>query len=98
MKLSTTIRLFSALLFLGVPLSASGQAKAAAGTETKARTIHLTANDSMKYDLATITAHPGESLHIILKNVGSMPKVAMAHNVVVLKPGTDGTAFTNAGI
>jgi azurin len=27
-----------------------------------------------------------------------MPRIAMAHNVVVLKPGTDGAAFTTAGM
>jgi azurin len=98
MKLSTTICLLFASLSLCVPATASGQAKAAAGAAKGARTVNLTGSDAMKYDVTTIQAHPGETLHIVLKNVGSMPKIAMAHNVVVLKPGTDGTAFTNAGI
>ena len=52
----------------------------------------------MKYNVTTIEAHPGESLRIVLKNVGSMPKIAMAHNVVVLRPETDVAAFITAGI
>jgi azurin len=98
MKLSSTICLLFACVCLCVPVTASGQAKAAASAAKGARTIHLTASDAMKYDLTTIRAKPGETLHIVLKNVGSMPRIAMAHNVVVLKPGTDATAFTNAGI
>ncbi len=97
MKLSTMISFLSALLLLCAPAYASGQSKAA-GAAKGARTVNITGNDSMKYSLTTIPAHPGETLHIVLKNVGSMPKIAMAHNVVVLKPGTDGAKFTSAGM
>ncbi len=109
MKLSTMIYLLSSSIFLYLPASASasgqaksasasGQAKAAAGAAKAGRTVNLTGDDTMKYNLTTITARPGETLHIVLKNVGSMPKIAMAHNIVILKPGTDGAAFTNAGL
>jgi len=98
MKLSSTICLLFTSFCLCVPVIASGQTKAAAGAAKGARTIHLTGSDAMKYDVTAIQAKPGETLHIVLKNVGSMPKMAMAHNVVVLKPGTDATAFTNAGL
>jgi azurin len=98
MKRSSTICLLFASFCLCMPVMASGQAKAAAGAAKGARTIHLTGSDAMKYDITTIQAKPGETLHIVLKNVGSMPKVAMAHNVVVLKPGTDAAAFTTAGL
>ncbi len=98
MKLSSTICLLLTSFCLCLPAIASGQTKAAASAAKGARTILLTGSDAMKYDVTTIQAKPGETLHIVLKNVGSMPKVAMAHNVVVLKPGTDVTAFTNAGL
>jgi azurin len=97
MKLSSTICLLFTSFCLCLPAIASGQTKATASAAKGARTIHLTGSDAMKYDVTSIQAKPGETLHIVLKNVGSMPKVAMAHNVVVLKPGTDATAFTNAG-
>ena len=70
---------------------AKGKAPAAA-----ARTIELTAAENMKYDTPEITAKPGETLKIVLKNVGTMPKMAMAHNFVLLKAGTDAVEFNKA--
>jgi azurin len=58
------------------------------------RTVELTATDTMKFDKTEITARPGETLHVVLKNVGTMPKIAAAHNFVLLKLGTDQAAFT----
>jgi azurin len=95
MKLSSTV----CLLLVSAALSAPAPSpQAAADAKKAARTVELTGNDTMKYDVTNIDAKPGETLRIVLKNVGSMPKVAMAHNVVILKPGTDGAAFTSAGI
>jgi azurin len=93
MMLSSTICLLASLVL--VPAAPPSQAGAAAKA---GRTVNLTGNDTMKYDVTTIQAKPGETLHIVLKNVGSMPKIAMAHNVVILKPGTDAAAFTSAGM
>ena len=39
----------------------------------------------MKYSVTSIPAKPGETLRIRLVSKGTLPKVAMAHNVVVLK-------------
>lgn len=61
-----------------------------------ARTVQLTSDDKMKYDVSELTAKPGETLKVVLKNVGTMPKMAMAHNFVLLKPGTDQVEFTKA--
>lgn len=61
------------------------------------RLVELTGGDTMKYDKAEITAKPGETLHIVLKNNGTMPKIAMAHNWVLLKLGTDQVEFNKAG-
>ena len=98
MKLSSMTYLLSASLFLCTPLMASAQTAPAAGAAKAARTVTITGSDQMKYDTSTISAKPGETLHIVLKNAGTMPKIAMAHNVVILKPGTDGAAFTSAGM
>jgi azurin len=62
------------------------------------RTVELTAADDMKYDKTTIEAKPGEQLHIKLTPKGTMPKIAMSHNWVLLKLGTDAAAFVNAGM
>lgn len=68
----------------------------AASPQAAARTVQLTGDDKMKYDVTELTAKPGETLHIVLKNVGTMPKMAMAHNFVLLKPATDQVEFTKA--
>ena len=53
------------------------------------RTIDILATDDMKYSLSTITAEPGEEIKIRLTSKGVIPKVAMAHNVVVVQIDTD---------
>ena len=57
--------------------------------EAPIRTIDIVATDDMKYSLNTIIAQPGEKLRIRLAAKGVIPKVAMAHNVVVLQLETD---------
>jgi azurin len=78
---------------------ASGAAATSATSSTSAagaRTIEITANDQMKYSVTALDAKPGEQLHVVLTNVGSLPKEAMAHNWVLLKPGSDVMAFSAA--
>jgi azurin len=69
---------------------------AAKGTAATPRTVTLGATDTMKFDPATIQAAAGEKLRIVLKPTSAMPKIAMAHNFVILKPGVDNAAFANA--
>jgi azurin len=69
-------------------------AAAAAG----GRTVEITGGDDMKYNIAKIDAKPGETIHVVLKNVGAVPKIAMAHNFVALKAGADANAFIQAAM
>jgi azurin len=72
-------------------------ARASAATAVgAARVVTLNATDAMKFDPATIQAKSGEKLRIVLKPTSVMPKLAMAHNFVILKPGADAAAFVNA--
>ena len=57
--------------------------------EDPVRTIDIVATDDMKYSVTAITAEPGEELRIRLQARGVIPKIAMAHNVVVLELDTD---------
>ena len=61
------------------------------------RTVELAATDNMKFSETTISASAGETLRIVVKTAGQMPKVAMAHNFVLLAPGTDPGSFANEG-
>ena len=58
--------------------------------------IAISANDQMKFDTTDIAGKTGQKLTIVLTNDGSLPKAAMAHNIVVLQPGTDVPAFVAA--
>jgi azurin len=61
------------------------------------RLVEITGGDDMKFSVTEIAAKPGETLRIRFKNVGTLPKMAMAHNVVVVKPTTKLAEFITAG-
>ena len=90
----TSLRRFSSAIVLAT-LPMLG---ALAHAQTPGRTVDITAGDDLKYSVPTIAAKPGESLRIRLKATGaaSMPKLVMAHNIVILKIGTDTQAFATA--
>lgn len=67
------------------------------GTAAPARTITIGVDNTMKYSVTAITAKPGETLRVVLQSTSTLPKLAMAHNFVLLAPGTDAAAFVKAG-
>lgn len=93
-------------VFALIALSGCGQRDQAAapsaaapqpsGSSLSARTVEITANDQMQFNVKAIEAKPGEELRVVLTNVGMMPKEAMAHNWVLLKAGSDVMAFSGA--
>ena len=62
------------------------------------RTVALAVGDNMKFDVERIDAAPGERLRVILSSVGKLPKIAMAHNFVLLAGGVDPVAFTKESV
>jgi azurin len=73
--------------------------KPAAGAAAKGvRTVEIIGTEDMKYSVPTITAKPGEQLRIRLTSKGAMPKIAMAHNVVVLTKTAKVTDFVTAAM
>ncbi len=77
---------------------AAAKPAAPAAKSAEARSIEITANDQMKFGVTAIEAKPGETLKIVLKNIGTLPKEAMGHNWVLLKKGSDAAAFANAAV
>jgi azurin len=71
---------------------------AAAAAKGAGRTVELTGGDDMKYNTTTITAKPGEALHIVLKNTGTIPKIAMSHNFVLLALAANVDEFIKASM
>ena len=101
MQLLCVVSLFVALVPgpQAAPPKAAPKAPAATAAAGKAgRTIQLTGGDDMKFNLASIDAKPGETIRVVLKSIGTIPKMAMGHNFVVLKLGTDVTEFIKASM
>ena len=65
---------------------------------TGAKTVVVSAFDTMKYSVTKIEAHPGEKIVVELKNEGNVPKEAMGHNWILLKAGIDPLSYANAAM
>src|SRR5262245_2463778 len=85
------------MLIAPLAVAAEKPKPAAAAPAGAARTVEIAAGDDMKYSVTNITAKPGETLRLRLVSKGTLPKVAMSHNVVVLKPTAKVVDFVNAG-
>lgn len=55
--------------------------------------VHLTGTDQMRFSATRIEVKAGQRFKIELKNIGALPKEVMGHDLVLLKPGNDITAF-----
>lgn len=75
------------------PKGTAADSKPAAGA---VRTIEIYGTDDMKYSLTEIVAKRGEQLRVRLISKGTLPKIAMAHNFVLLKLGASLIKFTEA--
>jgi len=63
------------------------------GEKKESREITITGNDAMQFDVKKIEVSSGEKIKVTFKNIGSMPKIAMGHNWVLLNKDTDALAF-----
>jgi azurin len=80
------------------PAAAPAAATPAAPAAPAPAVIEITANDSMKFNLTRFEAAAGQEVKIVLTNMGSMPKVAMGHNLVLLKIDADVKGFADAAV
>jgi azurin len=64
--------------------------------EDAVTSIEISGNDAMKFNVTSFTVKAGESIHVSLSNVGTLPKSVMGHNWVLLKSGTDAAAYASA--
>jgi azurin len=55
--------------------------------------IEIAGNDLMKYDVTSIEARPGQKVTVTLRNIGTMPKISMGHNFVLLAQDMDPMKF-----
>jgi azurin len=82
-----------AMLFTLSPVTTDAAKPAAA---VAPRTVVLQGTDDMKFSPTVIEAKRGERLRVSLRTVGALPKLAMAHNFVLLKKGADVQALVTA--
>lgn len=61
-------------------------------------TLEITANDIMQYDKKELRAKAGQKVTLTLHHAGKLAKENMGHNLVILKPGVDITAFAMKAI
>ncbi|MEI6862729.1 MAG: plastocyanin/azurin family copper-binding protein [Verrucomicrobiota bacterium] len=96
--MKTTAQCITALFALALGAGPAFPAAPPAATPPAAPVVvEITVNDAaMKFSMAKIQAHPGQTLTIRLKNNGTQPKDVMGHNWVLLKGGTDMDSYAAA--
>ena len=78
------MKIFSLLFLLITP---------AFNIHAEVKKITVTGNDTMQFDLKSFEVKAGDTVELTFKNVGKIPKIAMGHNLVVLKKGISAVAF-----
>jgi azurin len=58
--------------------------------------IRISGNDQMRFAPATFAVKAGTNITLTLENIGTMPKEAMGHNLVIIKPGIGINVFSTA--
>ena len=62
-------------------------------TSTFDTDIVIESSDQMRFNVTELTVKSGETINLTLVHTGSLPKVAMGHNWVLLEKGTDIRSF-----
>ena len=62
-------------------------------TTHAAQKVTITGNDTMQFDKREFTVKSGEKVELEFKNIGKLPKIAMGHNLVILKQGISSLKF-----
>ena len=58
-----------------------------------AQEFTISGNDTMQFDVKNFEVTAGIKVKIVFKNSGKLPKIAMGHNLVILKEGISAIAF-----
>ncbi len=90
--------LAASLMLVGCGQKNESAALVASAPVPAGASFELTANDSMKFNLARLEVTAGQDVTVSLTNMGNMPKVAMGHNWVLLKKEADIKAFNDAAV
>ena len=80
----TRVKCILSALWLLLPLALAPAARAA---DVAAVTFEV--DDQIKFAMAKFEVKSGQTVKLTIKKTGTMPKISMAHNVVILKPGVN---------
>tara|TARA_Y100000588_G_C13831718_1_gene743924 strand:- start:112 stop:588 length:477 start_codon:yes stop_codon:yes gene_type:complete len=86
-------KLTAILLACGISLAGSIAHAEKKKQEKADQTVNISGNDMMKFDKTGFEVKAGTKVKLVFKNVGKIPKIAMGHNVVILKKGITAIAF-----
>lgn len=84
------------MLLATAALGGSLPLRAAAGGTPRVIKIRAGVENAVKYDVASISAAPGEAIKVVLTNAGTLPKNVMGHDWVLLTADSDPAAFAAA--
>ena len=90
--------LFSALAAALLLSAAASTAPAATSPADSTKTVVIVANDTLRFSVTRIEATPGESLHVQLRNEGTLPKNGMGHNWILLDGDNEAMPYAMAAI
>ena len=71
---------------------------AAVEAPTPVTSITITGNDRMQFDPTEFVVEAGTEITVTFRNIGSMPKETMGHNLAFLDGTVDPIAFANAAL
>lgn len=91
-------RLSSAATHAAVALLSVGFAAGRIVAAESAKDVLIVANDTLKFNLTQIEAHPGESIHVQLRNDSVVPKESMGHNWVLLDNDSEALPYATEAI
>ncbi|MFT3705067.1 MAG: azurin [Agriterribacter sp.] len=74
------------------------KAETPAAPASDAAVLDITANDIMQYDKKELKVKAGQKVTLTLHHAGKLAKENMGHNLVIVKPGVDVTAFAMKAI
>ncbi|MDQ5980129.1 MAG: hypothetical protein QG602_3104, partial [Verrucomicrobiota bacterium] len=80
------------------PSAAAPSPTPAAPAAPAALVVEITANDAMKFSVTRFEVNAGQQVKLTFRNIGTMPKAAMGHNLVILKKGSDIKAYADAAM
>lgn len=81
-------------VLLVLPLLMMAQASLA--NDPGVKVVEMEGTNQLKFTVTRIEARPGQKIKVVLTTVSRLPKMAMAHNFVLLKSSADATAVANA--